>query len=317
MPATTPPEAAADLAALFESQRRKLWGLGYRLTGSAEDADDIVQESFARLLEHRPPGAGGARAAWLVRVATHLGIDALSRRRRRRYAGEWLPEPVEAGDEDWLDALLGTAPDPEKRYGLLESVTYAFLLTLEALSPRQRAVLLLRDVFGYSAREAAAVLDTTEGNLRVLHLRARRAMASYDRSACAPGPELRARHRATLERFLQCLLAEDAGTLEALLTESVRATTDAAGKYTALTTPLHGRAAVARLFLRAAEMRRAAAPRYDIREVNALPAILIELSDPQRRQAPRTVLCVELDPDGRIRALDAILAPRKLRAVRF
>jgi RNA polymerase sigma-70 factor (ECF subfamily) len=142
-------------------------------------------------------------------------------------------------------------------------------------------------------------------------------MAASDRAAQAPAAALRERHRAALERFLACLLAQDARTLEVLLAESVRATTDAAGRYTALARPLAGRGAVARLVLRAAAMRRAASPSYEIRQVNGLPAILIALAAPERRQAPRTVLSLDVDADGRIRALYAVLAPRKLGAVRF
>lgn len=310
-----PGSLPADVAALFDAQRRRLWGLVYRLTGSAADADDVVQETFVRLIERRPRGEPGALAAWLTRVATNLGVDALRRRRRRRYPGPWLPEPIQACEADWLDAAAHPAADPEARYDRLQSITYAFLLALEALGPRQRAALLLRDVAGYSASEAAAVLDTTAGNLRVLHLRARRALAAYDRAACVPGPELRARHRAVLRRLVDCLLAEDAGTLESLLAESVRTTTDAGGRYTALAAPLRGRVPVARLYLRAAAMRRPARPVYELRDVNGLPALVIQLADPQRRQAPRSVLCCELDDDGRIRELHAILAPGKLAAI--
>jgi RNA polymerase sigma-70 factor (ECF subfamily) len=312
---TTAAAGSAAAGPLFAEHARGLWGLAYRLTGSAEDAEDIVQESFARLLE-RPPGAGTPVRAWLVRVATNLGIDALRRRRRRAYTGTWLPAPAEAAECDLEQCLASAQPDPETRYGLLESASYAFLLALEALGPRQRAVLLLRDVLGCTAAEAAAALRTSEGNVRVLHLRARRALEAYDRARCLPGAELRERHRAALERLLGALLAQDEASLASLLVESVEAATDGGGAYTALRAPLRGRARVARFFLRAALHRRGSGPSVGIRLVNGLPAAVIALASPVRRQAPLTLLRCEPDPEGRILAIQAVLAPRKLRALR-
>jgi RNA polymerase sigma-70 factor (ECF subfamily) len=309
-------DRATGLDALFRAERGRLWGLAYRLTGSAADADDVVQEAFARLAARPAESAPEEAGPWLARVATNLGIDALRRRRRRAYAGPWLPSPIESADPDALDAHPSERPDPEVRYGLAESATYAFLLALEALGPRQRAVLLLRDVLGHSARETADLVGASEGSVRVLHLRARRALEAYDRERCVPTPELRERHRAALQRFLDCLLAQDARGLEAILAESVQTVTDAAGEYTALATPLAGRDRVARLYLMAALHRQAGGTRTEIRLVNGLPAALVTLQRPVRRQAPRTLLRCELDPDGRIRLVHAVLAPRKLAALR-
>jgi RNA polymerase sigma-70 factor (ECF subfamily) len=314
--AAASPERAERLDALFREQRKRLWSLAYRLTGSAEDAEDAVQEAFVRLVAQPPAGAVEDLGPWLARVVTNLGIDALRRRRRRAYVGPWLPSPVETPEEDWLASQPSGSPDPETRYGLAESATYAFLLALEALSPRQRAVLVLRDVLGSSARETADVVGTSEGSVRVLHLRARRALESYDGSRCIPTPEVRARHQATLQRFLDLLLAQDARGVEQMLSESVQTVTDAGGEYTALATPLVGRARVARLYLMAALHRREGGSRTEIRIVNGLPAAMITLERPVRRQAPRTLLRCELDEDGRIRLVHAILAPRKLAALR-
>lgn len=301
---------------LFRSERRRLWGLAYRLTGSSADADDVLQEAFARWLARPPPPEQPARA-WLLRVALNLSLDALRRRRRRAYPGPWLPAPAERTDADWLDACASTAPDAELRYELLESASAAFLLALEALGPRERAVLILRDALGWSAADTAALLGIREGNARVIHLRARRALEAYDRARCPPTPELRACHRAVLERFLAALAAQDTRAVEALLAESVATTTDAGGAYTALAAPLAGRARVARFYLQAAAMRRESGPAIEIREVNALPAALIRLGRPVRRQAPRSVLQLELDADGRIAAIRTVLAPAKLGAVEF
>ena len=306
-----------DPEALFRSERRRLWGLAYRLTGSSADADDVVQEAFVRLLARGPGAPLTAAAPWLARVTANLGIDALRRRRRRAYAGPWLPSPVETPDAQPPDLLQSQDPDPEARYGLAESATYAFLLALEALSPRQRAVLLLRDVVGSSARETADLLGASEENVRVLHLRARRALEAYDRARCLPTAELRERHAAAPRRFLDCLLAQDLRGLEALLAESVRTTTDAAGEYTALATPLVGRARVARLYLMAALHRQEGGTTTEIRLVNGLPAALVRLHRPVRRQAPRSLLRCELDGDGRIHLIHAVLAPQKLAGLRL
>jgi RNA polymerase sigma-70 factor (ECF subfamily) len=314
-PAETPGRAA-QLEALFRAQRKTLWGLAYRLTANAEDAEDAVQEAFARLAAHPPDAPPHELGRWLARVVTNLGIDALRRRKRRAYDGPWLPQPVETPEDAALAARAGAGADPEARYGLAESASYAFLLALEALTPRQRAALLLRDVLGHTGAETAALLGTTEGNVRILHLRARRALAPYDEARCIPTRALRERHRAALSRFLDCLLAQDARGLEALLTDSVETVTDAAGEYTALATPLAGRSRVARLYLRAAQHRAAGGTRQEIRLVNGLPAALITLLAPVRRQAPRSLLRCELDEAGRIRLVHAILAPRKLAALR-
>jgi RNA polymerase sigma-70 factor (ECF subfamily) len=313
--ASEPPDRSAGMEALFRAQRRTLWGLAYRLTGSAADAEDVVQEAFVRLLARPPEAARRELGPWLVRVVTHLGIDHLRRRRRRAYVGPWLPSPLPTSETDWLEAQPAAAPDPEARYGHAESATYAFLIALEALSPRQRAALLLRDVLGKSARETADLLGTSEGSVRVLHLRARRGLAAYDEARCIPTPELRERHRVALQRFLDCLLAQDARGLEELLAESVRTVTDSAGEYTALATALEGRNRVARLYLMAALHRQAFGTDTELRGVNGLPAALITLRRPVRRQAPRTLLRCELDGDGRIRLVHAILAPQKLAAL--
>ena len=124
---------ADDLTPILEPHRRTLWGLCYRLTGCAADADDLVQQTFLRAIE-RPPGQPPADwKPWLVRVAARLGIDTLRRRRRRGYVGVWLPSPIET--EPFADAATADS-DVANDYELRESVSFAFLLALEALPPR-------------------------------------------------------------------------------------------------------------------------------------------------------------------------------------
>lgn len=313
MTASTAGAPDPGVAALFRDHQRALFGLAYRVTGCAADADEIVQETFARALARPPARRDAPMAPWLVRVATNLAIDVL-RRRRRQGAGEpWLPSPIDVADDAL--PLAASGPLHDARYEQLESVTFAFLLALEALTPRQRAALVLCDVCGYSAAEAARALRASEASVRVLHHRARRALADYDRARCRPDAALAARTRAALEALIQRLLAGDVAGLEALLCADVRTVTDAGGEYTALATPLVGRARVARLYLVAAVNRRDAGTRTEIRLLNGLPAAVITLEQPVRRQAPRTVLRCELDDAGRIRLVHAILAPRKLAAL--
>ncbi|MEW6269333.1 MAG: sigma-70 family RNA polymerase sigma factor [Thermodesulfobacteriota bacterium] len=311
-------EGRDELDALYRAHRRYLWRLAYRITGDAAEADDVVQEAFARFLAGPPADLGAPLRPWLARVATNLAVDALRRRRRRGYPGAWLPAPVESGDE--ADVAENRADDasegPESRYGLRESVSFAFLLALEALTPRQRAVVVLRDVLDYSAREVAAALGASEESVRILHHRARRALAGYDRARCVPDAALAQRTRAALDALMGCLARQDARGLEALLVTDARTVTDAGGEYTALREPMVGRARVVRFLLQAALARRDGRPRVAVRSVNGLPAVVIDLTRPARRQAPRTVLRCELDAEGRIREVHAVLAPRKLVAVR-
>src|SRR5262249_47728960 len=153
------------------------------LTGSAADAEDLVQSTFERALLRPPKDLDRELRPWLVRVAMNLGRDLLRKRKRRPYKGPWLPSPLETGSEaspPSFELELPTGESPEARYDWLESVSFAFLLALEALTPTQRAVLILRDVFDYSVAETAAALGLSAANVKTSHHRARRAMAAYE-----------------------------------------------------------------------------------------------------------------------------------------
>lgn len=300
--------SAAEIERVFSARRRMLWGLCYRITGVAADADELVQETFVRALERPPRDAGGEFGGWLVRVATNLSLDRLRARRRRRYAGAWLPSPIETPEE---------AEGVEVAFERGESVSYAFLLALEALTPKARAVLILCDVFDYPAREVADLLDTSEANVRVLHHRARRRLAELQPDLPSePRRDLADDTRNALLAFLDCLTRQDVRGVEALLTKAVRTITDGGGEYTALHAPLVGLARVVRFHLETAR-RRGPISRVEMRTVNGLPALVIETTPLRPQMAPRVVLRCELAPDGRIRELHSILASRKLTAVRF
>lgn len=286
--------------------------MAYRLTGSGADAEDIVQDTFARALERPPPDLERALEPWLVRVATNLGIDSLRRRQRTSHAGVWLPDPVE------LDRALGTqgteSLDGETRYEQVESLSYAFLLALEALTPMQRAVLVLREVLGYCGRETAELLETSEGNAKVVLHRARAAMTAYDHSRCRPTDELETQTRRTLERFVRGLIEGDVDSLQELLTEDVRTLTDGDNRYTALHEPLIGRARAVQFYLRIVQ-RRAENAQIELRTVNGMPAVLVRFATTVRRQAPCALLRCELDATGQMREIHIILGPSKLQAV--
>src|SRR5215813_12056641 len=191
-------------AQTFDEHKRFLWGMCYRMTGSAADADDIVQDTFVKVLEKPPRDMEAPLRPWLVKVAMNLSRDQLRRRRRREYVGPWLPSPVltDGDGEAHLDHSTATEDSPVAHYDLTESVTLAFLLALEALTPAQRAVLILRDVFDYSTDETAEAVGMKESNVKVTLHRARRIMAAYHKDR-APELSKRAdRMRQTLKNFL-------------------------------------------------------------------------------------------------------------------
>jgi len=303
---------SSAIETVFRTSERRLWSLCYRMTGVAADADDVVQETFVRAVEAPSMLREDDLERWLVRVATNLSIDCLRRRKRRQYDGPWLPSPLETADA--LDVLDEAAPGA-RSVERAEQVSYAFLVALEALSPRARAVLLLVDVLDYAVTEVAGILETTDNNVRVLLHRARRALERFDVDVVA-SPEVRARQRSALEKFLLCMINQDAAGMETLLTDDVCSLTDGGGRYTALREPLVGRAAVTRFHLQTAR-RRAAVSRTDFRWINGAAALVVSTRPLRAQMAPRLVLRCEVDAHGRIRQLHTILNPRKLTAVRF
>jgi RNA polymerase sigma-70 factor (ECF subfamily) len=303
---------AVEAAREFETNRRFLWGLCYRMTGSAADADDLVQETFVRALERRPSGGPAGWRPWLAKVAANLAIDALRRRKRRDYVGPWLPAAIGTGEDASPPGheIASGEVSTEYRYDLMESVSMAFLLALERLSPRQRAVLLLRDVFDYTVQETAAALDLSESNVKVTHHRARLAMRDYEGTRMRPTRERQARSGEKLREFLEHLQNQDVAALEAMLAADVRLLSDGGGEFAAALNPILGRAKVARLLLRLSA-RLDPASRFEFRMINGWPAILVERPAPPR-EAPRFITRIDLDADGRIREVHAILATAKL-----
>jgi RNA polymerase sigma-70 factor (ECF subfamily) len=284
-----------------------LWGLCYRMTGSSADADDLVQETFKKALEH-PPKKEGPLRPWLTKVSMNLARDSLRRRKRSPYDGTWLPAPIETGEE----AVAVEPVSTEGRYDLLESVSFAFLLALEALSSKQRAVLLLRDVFDYSVREAAEALDVSEDDVKTSHLRARKAMEAYDGARTLPTRDAKARNLEALNKLVGALMSNDVAEVEALLSAQVRHVSDGGGQYAAAHKDLIGIKAVAAFMLRVTQMR-GPPSRAEVRWLNGAPTIVVAYDGPQKpRQAPRVTMTVETNADGKIRSVHSVLADAKL-----
>jgi RNA polymerase sigma-70 factor (ECF subfamily) len=293
--------------AAYREDSRFVWGVCYRMTGSAADADDLVQETFVRALASPPPDASASWRPWLVRVAVNLARDRLRRRKRAAYTGPWLPAPIDTGDE------ASDADDPERRYGMLESVTFAFLLACEALTPRQRAVLLLRDVLDYSVEETSRTLDLSAANVKTTHHRARAAMHAYDAARTRPTRALQEKTRAALERFAVALSAGDLAAVEATLTPDAITITDAGGDYRAALRFVTGASRVGRFYL--GLTKKIPPTRVAFRSMNGLPALVIEVDDPPPRVAPRLVIRCDVADDARIEQVHAILARAKLSGV--
>jgi len=288
------------------------------MTGNAADADDLVQETFVRAIEKPPTHTDQPMRPWLVRVALNLSRDALRKRKRAGYAGPWLPSPVQT-DEESPASYEPPAPDndsPAARYDLKESISFAFLLALEALTPSQRAVLLLRDVFDYSTEETAIALDLSEANTKVLLLRARRKMKEYDHHRIDLTVERSEATRRALEQFLLYLEARDSDGIEKLLAEDVISISDGGGEVAAARQIIRGRDRVLRLILGLASkvLNR---PQFDFQFINGLPALLVSDLRTSATVANRYTIQIELDDDCKIRALYAVLSPTKLSAMKF
>ena len=301
----------------FQAHRTFLWGLCYRITGSAADADDVVQETFVRALKSAPDHLDDPRR-WLVRVAVNAGRDLLRRRKRQGYVGQWLPTPIETAGDDTppsYEPVIDGAQTSEGRYDLMESVSLAFLQALEALTPTQRAVLLLGDVFDYSASEISKALTISEGNARVIHHRARRAMAAYDGQRSRPTAPNQDRTQRALQRFLELLGAGDVLGIERMLAADIVAMTDGGRNFTATRRPITGAGRVAQFFVRLAASR-SGVIRVAFLALNGFPAVVFDF-EPHTlgRRAPRLVLAADLNSAGQIHRLYAINNPLKLTAV--
>jgi RNA polymerase sigma-70 factor (ECF subfamily) len=221
--------------------RPLLFSIAYGMTGSVGDAEDIVQDAFLGLTRARQAGTVIAdQKAYLTTAVTRLGINYLrsARVRRETYVGDWLPEPV----------VVPAGPGPAEHAELADSLSMAFLVLLEALSPVERAVFMLREVFGYDYPAVAGITGKTEVNCRQIFARARQRIAAGGPAAAdAPAPALRAEGEELARRFFDAAAGGDMDALLALLAPDVVFQGDGGGKAQAIGQPLAGRERVLRL----------------------------------------------------------------------
>ncbi|WP_437670400.1 RNA polymerase sigma factor SigJ [Sorangium sp. So ce131] len=290
--------AAGVSAASFTAHRRSLFGLAYRMLGSAAEAEDVVQEAYLRAQAARE--APESPGAYLATIVTRLCLDVMksARARREAYVGPWLPEPVPTGellggDGDAAEPLdaRGVAESPAARMDRVESISMAFLVVLESLSPLERAALILRDVFDWEFDAVAAALGRSPAACRQLVHRAREHVAARQ-------PRFRATEAERTRlfgAFLEAAARGDAGALAAMLAEGASATPDSGGKASSARRTLRGKGPIARYFIglwqKAARAGALASAR--IGSVNGGPALLI-----YEGARLTTVMGLDLSPAG-------------------
>jgi RNA polymerase sigma factor (sigma-70 family) len=288
----------------LEPHRALLFDVAYRITGTVADAEDLVQESFARALASPPPDLERPLRPWLVRVVANLARDQLRARRRRAYPGSWLPGPQE------VDELAAPEPGPEGVTARREAVGWATLVALESLPPQQRAVLVLREVADLSAAEVADALATTPEAVRAAHARARRTLAAVTPREPAA---LDAATLAALQRLTTAILTGDLAALREVLTADVQLASDSGGAYRSAVRVLHGADHVARFLLGIS--RKNGPTDAALVRVNDRFALRTAPERPPRGVAPRGLLVFTLAPDGRVSHLAVLVSPRKLQGL--
>ncbi|WP_306337344.1 RNA polymerase sigma factor SigJ [Streptomyces sp. KL118A] len=286
------------------SERRQLINLAYRFLGSLADAEDVVQETYARwyAMSERQRDAVASPGGWLTTVASRICLDLLgsARARRERYVGEWIPEPLPDRME-WISGPGGGTGDPADRITLDESVNMAFLVVLDAMTPAERVAFILHDVFHYSFAEVADIVGRSPAACRQLASSARRRI----RSAQQP-PAATAVQRADLVRdFKQAWEAKDIEALIGLLDPDATTIADGGGLVSAQLLPVTGGEQIAHVFADVAGR----APDLTIleRTVNGQPGLVAQ-------QDGVTVSVLAFDFDGdRIKHIWAVRNPEKLR----
>ncbi len=282
----------------FQEYRPALFGIAYRMLGSAADAEDILQEAFLRFqsVDNPVDNAGG----FLRTVVTRLCLDQLksAQAQRESYIGPWLPEPMPS--EKLVD-------DPAEAMEQLESVSLAFLLLLESLSPEERAVFLLREVFDYEYTEIAKTVNKSEAACRQLLSRARKRVEAHrplKTTQSAP-----AEHQQVLMQFITAMSEGNVPTLMSLMTESVALYSDGGGKARAATHPLFGRETIGRFV---AGLRKFVRPgdQYQILSLNGRDAFVVRDGN-----GKITTIMALYVVNGLVQGVYAIVNPDKLEVL--
>ena len=283
------------LTSRFEAERPSLFALAYRMLGSAAGAEDILQEAYLRCRSVRPGELRSPRA-YFTTVVSRLCLDHLksAAAQREAYVGPWLPEPL-------LSEGAPPAGDASDRVGMAESVTMAFLLLLESLTPVERGVFLLHEVFDYSFAEVADVLGKSEAACRQSfhrakeHVRERRPRFSASREE----------QEKLMLSFVQACVSGDVAALSQALSEDVTAWTDSGGKASAARKPVHGRDAVAR-FLMGLTRKMGASMRGALGWANGAPTLIVTC------EGKVVSLFLVEGSEGQIRAVRIVRNPDKL-----
>jgi RNA polymerase sigma-70 factor, ECF subfamily len=280
-----------------EELRPLLLSIAYRMVGSMTEAEDLVQDAYLRF--HRAVASGEvieSPKAYLSAIVTRLAIDHLrsARVRREQYVGPWLPEPL----------LTDDAPDPAEHAETADSLSMAFLVLLESLSPVERAVFLLREVFGFPYDEIAGMVHKSEDNCRQIAARARRHV-----EARRPRFEASPKQKDELaKRFFAAVGEGDLDGLMELLAADVLMVGDGGGKAPAIRQPVRGSERVARLLTDLAHWLRGVEVRIRPAEINGQPGAIA--SDKEGRIL--SVFSLDI-ADGRVQTIRGILNPDKLR----
>jgi RNA polymerase sigma-70 factor (ECF subfamily) len=286
------------------SERRRLINLAYRLLGSLADAEDVVQETYARwyAMSQQQQEAIKSPGGWLTKVASRICLDLLgsARARRESYVGEWIPEPLPDSTE-WINGRSGgTTVDPADRVTLDESINMAFLVVLESMTPAERVAFILHDVFRYSFAEVAEIVGRTPAACRQLAASARR------RIRASQAPATPTAQRADIVRdFKEAWEAKDIEALIGLLDPDVTAIGDGGGVVSAVLHPIEGGEQVARFAVDVADR----VPDLTLleRTVNGQPGLV-------GQQDGVTVMVMAFDVAGdRIKHIWAVRNPEKLR----
>ena len=285
-------------------ERRALTNLAYRLLGSLAEAEDVVQETYARwyAMTRQQRQAIGSPGAWLTTVASRICLDVLgsARARRERYVGEWIPEPL-PDPAEWVGGRSdATTVDPADRVTLDESTSMAFLVVLESMTPAERVAFILHDVFRYPFAEVAEIVGRTPAACRQLASSARR------RIRTSQAPSTPTAHQAGIVRdFKQAWETSDIGALIGILDPDATAIADGGGLVSAVLHPVEGAEQVARVFVDIA----GTAPDLTLleRRVNGQPGLVAQLDG-----VTMAVLAFDVTGD-RIRHIWAVRNPDKLR----
>ncbi|MBB4931726.1 RNA polymerase sigma-70 factor (ECF subfamily) [Lipingzhangella halophila] len=282
--------------------RPLLFSIAYGMTGSVGDAEDIVQDAFLGLTRAHQAGTAIAEPkAYLTTAVTRLGINYLSsaRVRRETYVGDWLPEPIVVSADD---------PGPAEHAELADSLSMAFLVLLEALSPVERAVFMLREVFGYAYPDVARITGKTEVNCRKIFARARQRIADGGQVRDSPPPPARrAAGEEFARRFFEAAAGGDMDALLGMLAPDVLLLGDGGGKAQTFGRLLAGRQRVTRLLAGTLRRGRSIGVSLRLAWVNGQPGAVMYDAE------GRVVNVVELDvADGRVQTIRTVANPDKL-----